>query len=158
MNDRRKKSLSAGLILIAIGLGLYAIDRIEGFGEEAVLLIIGSAFLIAYFVRKNYGLLIPGCILLGLGIGQVGHGSFFGFGESQTLGLAFGFIAIYVIARLNEGKSHWWPLIPGGVMLVISIPRTRGLMELVWDHWQLILVFIGLLILVGAFRGGEEKS
>jgi len=158
MNDRRSRGVTAGLILIAIGLGLYAIDRMEGIGEEALLMIIGSAFLIAYFVRKNFGLLIPGCILLGLGIGQVGHGSFFGFGESQTLGLAFGFIAIYVIARLNEGKSHWWPLIPGGVMLLISIPRSRGLMELVWDHWQLILVLIGALILVGALRGGRERS
>ena len=156
MSDTKSRRLSAGLILIAIGLGLYLIDRVEGIGEEAVLLIIGSAFLIAYFVRKNYGLLIPGCILLGLGVGSVGRGSFLGFGESTMLGLGMGFIAIFVIARLNEGKSHWWPLIPGGVMLVMAIPRTHQLFEYVWNHWQLILVFIGALILVGAFRGGEE--
>lgn len=156
MSDHKSRRMNAGLILIAIGLGLYAIDRVEGIGEEAVLLIIGAAFLIAYFVRKNYGLLIPGCILLGLGVGNVGRGSFLGFGESTMLGLGMGFVAIYVIARLNEGKSHWWPLIPAGVMLVMAIPKTHHLFEYVWSHWQLILVFIGALILVGAFRGGEE--
>lgn len=156
MSDRKSRRLSAGLILIVVGLGLYFVDRVEGIGEEAVLMVIGSAFLIAYFVRKNYGLLIPGCVLLGLGLGSVGRDSFLAFGESSMLGLGVGFIAIYVIARLNEGKSHWWPLIPGGVMLVMAIPKTQHLFEYVWGHWQLILVLIGVLILVGAFRGGEE--
>lgn len=157
MSDRRSRRMSAGLILIAIGLGLYLIDRVEGIGEEAVLLIIGAAFLIAYFVRKNHGLLIPGCILLGLGVGKVGQGSFLAFGESSMLGLGFGFIAIYVIARLNEGKSQWWPLIPGGMMLAMAFPGTHGFVEYLWSHWQLLLVLIGVLILIGAFRGGEEE-
>ena len=156
MSDPKSRRMSAGLILIAVGLGLYLIDRVEGVGEEAVLLMIGSAFLIAYFVRKNFGLLVPGCILLGLGVGLVGRDSFLGFGESTMLGLGAGFVAIFVIARLNEGKSHWWPLIPGGVMLALAIPRTHQIFEYVWNHWQLILVLIGVLIFVGAFRGGEE--
>lgn len=156
MSERRSRRLSAGLILIAIGLGLYFIDRIEGIGDEAVFLIIGTAFLIAYFVRKNHGLLIPACVLLGLGVGSVGRGSFLGFAESGLFGLGLGFVAIYVIARLNEGKTHWWPLIPGGVMLMMAFPRSHQIFEYLWDHWQLLLVLIGVLILVGAFRGGED--
>ena len=156
MNDRKTSQINAGLILVAVGLGLYVIDRVEGIGPEAVMLVIGAAFLIAYFVRKNYGLLVPGCILLGIGIGQVGRESFLGFGESSSLGLAFGFIAIYVIARLYEGKTQWWPLIPGGVMLIMAIPQGHELVEYLWGHWQLLLVLIGVLILVGAFRGGEK--
>lgn len=156
MSDRKIKRISAGLILVVVGLGLYAIDRIEGIGEEAVLLIIGAAFLVAYFVRKNFGLLIPGCILLGLGVGSVGESSFLAFGEPHMLGLGLGFVAIFVIARLTEGKSHWWPLIPGGVMLIMAFPRTYHLVETVWDHWQLILVLIGVLILIGAIREGQE--
>ena len=156
MSDQKSRRMSAGLILIAIGLGLYLIERVEGIGDEAVLLIIGAAFLMAYFVRKNYGLLIPGCILLGLGVGSVGRHSFLAFGESTMLGLGLGFVSIFVIARLFEGKSHWWPLIPGGVMLIMAIPRTHNLFEYVWGHWQLILVLSGVLILIGAFRGEGE--
>lgn len=155
MSDRKTSQINAGLILIAVGLGLFFIDRVEGIGPEAVMLVIGVAFLIAYFVRKNYGLLVPGCILLGIGIGNVGRESFLGFGESSLLGLGFGFIAIYVIARLYEGKTQWWPLIPGGVMLIMAIPSGHELVEYLWGHWQLLLVLIGVLILVGAFRGGE---
>lgn len=158
MSDRKSSQVSAGLILIAIGLGLYVIDRVEGIGPEAVMLIIGAAFLIAYFVRKNYGLLVPGCILLGIGIGNVGRGSFLAFGESSFLGLGFGFIAIYVIARLYEGKTQWWPLIPGGVMLIMAIPRGHELVGYLWGHWQLLLVLIGVLILIGAFRGGGNRE
>lgn len=156
MSDRKRSQVSAGLILIAIGLGLYVIERVEGIGQEAVLLVIGAAFLIAYFVRKNYGLLIPGCILLGIGIGNIGRDSFLAFGESTFLGLGFGFIAIYVIARLYEGKTQWWPLIPGGVMLIMAIPRGHEFVGYLWGHWQLLLVLIGVLILIGALRGGES--
>ena len=41
MSDPKSRRMSAGLILIAVGLGLYLIDRVEGVGEEAVLLMIG---------------------------------------------------------------------------------------------------------------------
>ena len=41
MSDRKSSQVSAGLILIAVGLGLYLIDRVEGIGSEAVMLIIG---------------------------------------------------------------------------------------------------------------------
>ena len=158
MSDRKTSQMSAGLILIAVGLGLYLIERVEGIGPEAVMLVIGAAFLIAYFVRKKYGLLIPGCVLLGIGVGNVGDGTFLAFGESSMLGLGFGFIAIYVIARLYEGKSHWWPLIPGAVMLLTGIPVSQDWVEYLWQHWQLILVLIGALIVISAFRGGGESS
>ena len=101
-------------------------------------------------------LLVPGCILLGIGIGNVGRGSFLSFGESSSLGLAFGFIAIYVIARLYEGRTQWWPLIPGGVMLIMAVPSGHKLASYLWGHWQLLLVLVGVLILIGAFRGGEK--
>jgi hypothetical protein len=156
MNESKRGRMSVGLILIVIGLGFYLINRFEGISEEAILLIIGAAFLVGYFVRKNYALLIPGCILSGLGIGGLGEGSFLAFGEASMLGLGFGFVAIFVIAWLNERKSHWWPLIPGGVLLIMAIPRTQGFFEYLWQHWELILIIIGVLIVLGAFRDKGE--
>jgi hypothetical protein len=158
MSESKRRRMSAGLILIVIGLGFYLVNRIEGIGEEAILLIIGAAFLVAYLVRNNYGLLIPGCILLGLGVGSLGSDSFMSFGDSEMLGLGFGFIAIFIISWLKERKSHWWPLIPGGVLLIMAIPRTQGFFEYLWQHWELILVIIGALILIGAFRDKGESG
>lgn len=156
MGESKRGRLTAGLILIVIGLGFFLIERYEGIGEEAVLLIIGAAFLVGYFVRQNYGLLIPGCILLGLGIGGLGSDSFLAFGDSERLGLGFGFVAIFVISWLKERSRHWWPLIPGGILLIMAIPRTQGFFEYLWQHWQLILVIIGVLIVIGALRAKEE--
>lgn len=156
MSDEKKRRFNAGLILIVIGVGLFAMDRMEGIGAEVVLLIIGAAFLVAYFMQKNYGLLIPACIMLGLGVSRVGGGSMFNFADGNQFGLALGFVSIYVIARLYEGKTHWWPLIPGGVLLLVSLPYTYNYMQYLFEYWQLILVLIGVLIVIGALRGSRE--
>ncbi len=156
MRSPNKRKMSAGLILIAVGLGLYLLERAQGIGQEVILLVIGGAFLIAYFIQKKYGLLIPACILLGLGVGSASRGTFLDYGNSTLIGLGVGFIAVFVIGRIHEGKSQWWPLIPGAVLLLLAFPETERLFEYVTDYWQLILVFIGILILIGAFRGGEE--
>lgn len=156
MSVPNKRRMNAGLILIVVGLGLYLLERFQGIGQEVVLLVIGGVFLIAYFIQKKYGLLIPACILLGLGVGSTIRGTFLDYGNTTLIGLGLGFIAVFVIARLHEGKSQWWPVIPGGVMLLVAFPETERLFDYVTDYWQLILVFIGILILIGAFRGGED--
>ena len=47
----------------------------------AVLLVAGTLFLAGYLLRRSYGLLIPACILLGLGAGSLGAETWFDFGE-----------------------------------------------------------------------------
>ena len=83
-----------------------------------------GAFMAAYLAKKEYGFLIPACILLGLGAGSIGANSFFDFGDSRQLGLGFGFVAIFLIALLYERKSHWWPLIPGAALILLGLDRT----------------------------------
>lgn len=156
MSAPNKRKLNAGIILIAVGVGLYLLERTKGIGQEVVFLVIGGVFLISYFIQKKYGLLIPACILLGLGVGSASRGTFLDYGNSTLIGLGLGFIAVFVIARIYEGKSQWWPLIPGGVMLLVAFPETARLFEYITNHWPLTLVIIGILILIGAFRGGEE--
>lgn len=156
MGALNKQKMNAGLILIAVGLGLYLLERTQGLGPEVVLLVIGGIFLISYFIQKKFGLLIPACILLGLGVGSASRGTFLDYGNTTLIGLGIGFIAVFVIARIHEGKSPWWPLIPGGVLLVVAFPQTERFVEYVTDYWQLILVAIGILILIGAFRDRES--
>ena len=142
----------AGVVLVLIGLGFYLVQQLETVGTEVVMLIIGAAFLVAYFYQRAYGLLVPACILMGLGLGALLQDRFWWANDGTQLGLGVGFLAIYLIARLYQRESHWWPLIPGGILVLIGIPRTAMVIRFLRDYWALILVAIGLLVLVGAFR------
>ena len=58
-------------------------------------------------------------------------------------------------------KSHWWPLIPGIVLILTGIASaSKDFQRLLEVGWPLILVFVGLLILAGAFglTGRKEQE
>ena len=155
--DRQK--FIAGVVLVLVGLGFYLVQRLEAVGTEVVMLIIGAAFLVAYFYQKAYSLLVPAGILLGLGLGNLlQHRGVWWANEGTQLGLGVGFLAIYIIAKLYERDSHWWPLIPGFILVLIGIPKTALVIRFLRDNWALILVAIGLLVLVGAFRRQAEPE
>ena len=154
--DRQK--FTAGVVLVLFGLGFYLVQRLDAIGNEVIMLIIGSAFLVAYFYQKAYGLLIPAGVLLGVGAGNLLQGRFWWANEGIQLGLGAGFVAIYLIARLYQRESHWWPLIPGVILILIGIPKTAMVIRFLLDNWPLILVAIGVLILIGAFRRSSEAS
>lgn len=152
MSEGTQKQIVTGAILVLIGLGILALQFLEGFGEAVIFFLIGGAFVAAYLYFRNYGLLVPGGILLGLGLGSIGEGSVFEFGDFGLIGLGIGFISIYVIAFVVEGSSHWWPLIPGVILIVTGLASGNADFErLLSLGWPLILIFIGLLVLAGAF-------
>ena len=153
--DRQK--FTAGVVLVLFGLGFYLWQRLDVIGNEVILLIIGSAFLVAYFYQKAYGLLIPAGILLGLGVGGMMQGRSWSWADDGTqFGLGLGFLSIYAIAKIYQRQSHWWPLIPGTILILIGLAQSRRIFAYLRHNWSLILVAIGLLILIGAFRGSAD--
>ena len=153
--DRQK--FTAGIVLVLFGLGFFLVQRLDAIGNEVVMLIIGAAFLVAYLFQKAYGLLVPAGILLGLGTGQMLQGQYWWANDGIQLGLGMGFLSIYVIAKLYQRDSHWWPLIPGVILVVIGLPRTARVFRVLFDNWPLILVVIGLIVLIGAFRRSANR-
>ncbi len=149
MNLNRSR-LIPGLILIVLGIAFLLMQYFE-FGPGLFLVLLGLVFLVPYVLTRSYGLLIPGCILVGIGIGLVFER---GFRTEITvpLGLGLGFIAIYVVQLIVARGSHWWPLIPGGILVLTGIaegaPQAAMLLE---KGWPLVLIAIGLAILVGTF-------
>jgi hypothetical protein len=141
--------LIPGLILIALGLVfLFAqyLDNVPGI----LLTMLGLVFLIAYVASRSYGLLIPGCILAGLGIGLLFDRPPLGTQVAAPIGLGLGFIAIFVVQLIVGRTSHWWPLVPGSILVLggvaEAIPQAQ---ELIAKGWPLILILIGLLIMAG---------
>ena len=154
MTQNQRQQAIAGVALVVLGLALY---YLEDLGNSLVFFLVGGGFLVFYFYRKEFGLLIPGCIILGLGVGSAGHALFDDF--NAALGLGIGFLAITVIALIYERRFVWWPLIPGSVLVLLNLPRGKQLIRVIRDHWQLGLVGVGILVLIGAFvRPGSRKA
>jgi hypothetical protein len=157
MNANRARLIS-GLILIVLGL-VFLLRQYVEFGPGHFLLLLGLVFLVPYALTRSYGLLIPGCILAGLGLGLI-------FGRAPMrdditvpIGLGLGFLAIFVVQLIACGRSHWWPLVPGGILVLVGIaegvPQGQMLLE---KGWPLILILIGLAILAGQFWGARTAS
>ena len=158
METKQRQRMVAGLVLIGLGTGFFLLQRLDRIGFSALFLLIGGAFLTAYFYAKEFGYLVPGCILLGMGFGQIGRGTFLDFGNEMMIGLGAGFIGIFVISLLYERKSNWWALIPGGVLIVLGVPHTERVVDFLFKYWPAVLILVGLGILISAFVRPPRKS
>ena len=102
MTQPQRQQIFAGLAMIVLGLGLYALKYFDQIGRSAIFFLVGGALLTAYFYRREFGFLIPGCLLLGLAGASFGRRSLFADGQSTLLGLGFGFVGIAVIGLIYE--------------------------------------------------------
>ena len=139
MTDAPRRRVFTGVTLIVLGAGLYALRYWGDIDQAATLFLIGGAFLAAYFYQGQFAFLVPACLFLGVGGGQF-------LDVASSIGLGSGFLAITVIALAYERRFHWWPLIPGGVLLIVGFERVEWV-RLVFDHWPLLLVVGGILLL-----------
>ena len=157
MDQGKKQQLITGLVLIALGGLFYLLQTTENIGAAAIFLIVGSAFMASYFYTKQYGLLIPACIMLGMGLGQL---DLFGFRGSKMIGLGAGFVAIYFIALLYERRSQWWPLIPGSILMLVGLRvSTTTILIYLRNNWPLALVALVVVIVISALLGrGRARS
>ena len=155
------RNMAPGLILIALG-ALFFLVQVTGVGGEAVVAVIGGAFLIAYASTRQYGFLVPGGIMTGLGLGIVLESQATTAGGVVVIGLGVGFLSIYVIDLfVRGGFAMWWPIIPGGILTAIGIlveaDQAEILSELEWA-WPLVLVAIGVMVLVRQSRRRDEGA
>jgi len=157
--EERDPRIITGAVLIAIGLLLFVLQFVTGPTVSLLFLVGGAAFVAVYFSRKVYRLLVPGCILIGIGIGHLGEQSSMPLQNMSSVGLGIGFIGIYVIDKIYRGKTAWWPLIPGGILLVTG--AATGYVDfgkLISKGWPLILVILGVLFLTGALGSHRRRD
>jgi hypothetical protein len=143
--------LPIALIVLGALLLFSPFDLGDIFGS-AIVLIIGLAFVYAYSQSRNFGFLVPGAILTGLGAGIVVETMSTTSGW-VPLGLGLGFCAIWFLHR-----AHWWALIPGGIIALAGlqdIASSNGFMREIWPNWgwnsgtwwPLLLVLAGIWLI-----------
>jgi hypothetical protein len=130
-----------------------------------VVLIVGVGLLGAFAYTHQYGYLIPGGIMTGIGAGIVISESLLTLSDEATggvivLGLGLGFLSIWVIGGLVRVEHHhWWPVIPGGILAVVGAALLVGGMAVdLLDYWGVVAIAIGLLVLWRAFSEGRARS
>lgn len=121
------------------------------------LLFLGIGFLGMFFWGRHYGWLVPGGILTGLGTGIVMASALQNVPDNYEAALflvpfGLGFILIWVLDRLFTRVSNWWPLIPGGIMVLVGVAVGIGgvaldVLGFVGKWWPAILILIGVWIL-----------
>lgn len=147
--DRR---YAPGLVLIIIG-ALLLLGQQHLLRGDLTVLIIGTGLLILYAFTGQYGLLIPGGILTGLGAGIALREWVGAEGASVVLGLGLGFLFIYVVdlARGTRRAAAWWPVIPGGILAaigVLMVARATGTLQTIAAWWPVVLVALGIWLLL----------
>ncbi len=168
--NKKRNDLMGGILLI--GLGIFAlvaqfIDFTETMGL-LVLPLIATAFLVAGVITRQAGFFIPSGILGGLGLGTyLVAGPVFNItGEAEGgvffLGFAAGWVLITVLTAVFTSETHWWPLIPGGIMALIGSSLFLGgffhtALELVGRLWPALLILGGIYVIFKGYRTNQEK-
>ena len=162
MKNLDRRQLTTWAIAIVLGVVFIALIFVAGFSETILFYLMGAMFVMTYLVLEIGIPLIAGGILLGIALGMVGERSPLAVGDIRSIALGIGFEAIYVIAVVSQGRSHWWPLLPALAFLVTGIAlgglRAERLFPI---GWPAILLFAGLSILFAAFgltRKREEQD
>lgn len=151
MEQGRDSRIVAGSILVLIGLALLATQLVGGLGQSIWIFLIGVLFLAAYLARRAYGFLVAGGILIGVGLGRVGEQAFGSLDGINGIGLGIGFLSIYLIDRVYRGPTPWWPLIPGGILLISGFASLgQPISDAVEYVWPIGLIVVGLIVIFGA--------
>jgi len=148
-----------GAVLIVIGLLLFALQIATGITVTIMFLVGGAIFIAGYFNRQTYGLLIPGCLLVGMALGQLGEEYFDFVHNPNFIGLGLGFLAIFAIDKIHRGTTPWWPLIPGAVLLFMGVETGQlNLGTLISKGWPVVLIVVGLLYLTGKIGSRRDDG
>jgi hypothetical protein len=158
--------MAVAVILIVVGvvgLASQVLDLNTDLGGVVVTLI-GVAFLVAFAFTRQYGFLVPGGIMTGLGAGIVASQTLT-LADEQTggvivLGLGLGFLSIWVIGAIaHVDRHHWWPMIPGGILVVVGAALLIGGQAVnLLDYWGVAIVAIGLIVLWRAWAESRSRA
>jgi hypothetical protein len=147
---RDRDAYVGGLVLIIIGAALLIAQFTPDLGRYVVL-VIGIGLLAIFAVNRAYGALIGGAIVTGVGAGIIIGASTTGSlaGSAVLLSLGVGFIGIWLVSYLlNIEGRHWWPLVPGLILLSIGGALVIGgrATDLL-AYWPVILIAVGVLVI-----------
>ena len=161
---KKRNDLAGGIVLIGLGL-FFLVGRLVNLDNWALLFLpaLGAIFMIWGILAREGGLMIPGGIISGIGWGSY-------FIASSTLDTSLddgglfmvifglGFMSITLFSLIFAHETHWWALIPGGIISGIGAAIMFGgvflqALEALGTYWPVILILVGIYVIFQASRG-----
>lgn len=165
---RLGKRRTWGLVLLAVAV-LALLNRYLPFrSEQLILPLLGAGFTIWAVLARVPGLLIPGGVLLGIGLGTLAQ-RFYGLGAGTGSGqalflfcLAGGFLLITLLFLACFRQRVLWPLWPASFIALAAAMRLMGSawQDYLWrilPYWPFALLVIAIWLLAWP-PGTRSKS
>ncbi len=150
-------SWAGGAILIAIGLALLA-GQVFTLSAWIILASVSAVLFVLWAATRGYAFMIPAMIVAGLAVGTGWQDAVVSSsGGEPVVGLALGFIGIYVANVLTRRETQWWPLIPGGILAVVGgqlVLAGTAYQSWIAALWPVALIALGLVLLYVSYRRG----
>jgi hypothetical protein len=157
-DDGNRKQVVTGLALMALGLWAL-VGQFVQMPDMGMLFLpaLGLIFVVWGIAVREGGLMIPGGILSGVGVGaylvQVLPVEGSADGGLFLLSLGLGFAAITVLTAVFTDNTHWWALWPGAILSLIGGALLLGgvalsVLAVVGTYWPVILIVIGVWVIV----------
>lgn len=119
-------ALIPGLIIVGAGIP-FLLNQVNVFEFTFTILTgLGIGLLAWGYFERLFGLVIPGCLLIGIGPGiyyaWAGVTTPNGLTETgiMLVWFALGWGLITIVAKIVLEKFIWWPIIPGGLLAVVG--------------------------------------
>jgi len=153
----RRNRIISGLVLILLG-GLFLVNQFIEIPSVGNLFLpgLGLIFLVWGIVTRTGGLLVPGGILTGIGTGVYLMNALplEGNAEPGVFLLSFGggFALITLLSAIFTRETHWWALIPGGILATIGGALYAGgiaqdVLEIIGRFWPVALILVGVYVI-----------
>ncbi len=156
---RNSGQIVIGLVLLFLG-GFFLLNNLGFLRGEAFLVFLGLAFVGAYVLTgRQVGFLVPGAVLVALGLFSSLEQSRFFWGRQAGGGwffifMALAFAAVFVVDSLGRPSPTTWALFPAAglglfglfVIGMDVLPRSLWRASATW--WPAILILVGVLFLV----------
>ena len=159
----------AGLFLVVIGVVALAYTLTQQDLPGVLFLpALGLLFLAWGILRRQVGPLVPGGVLLGIGVGVLVTGNDFVHSGSQEhapillLCVGLGFALITLLSLLFTARRFWWPLLPAALLVALSVALFLGgtpleVARVIGTLWSLVLVEAGLFLLWEWYWSGQKS-
>lgn len=155
-DSRRRGFPLLGVLLVLIGVGLliqYVFPAVSV--GTLILLAVGLTFLSAWIFGRSWFAMVPGFLVLAIGIGELLEdlAVFRPAGQDvpglASTALAIGFLVIWAVAQVS-GRRWTWPIWAAAVFGLIGIAQLSAFVALpqFGAFVPVVIIVVGLIVLI----------